>query len=601
AYNPVYKSGYGPVNIKVIDPLNVSAATYSIKFDTTFLHYTFSNVYGAEEVLPGGDTAGVKYVSKWYLKNEETGKKYVSEVGTNVNFEQLFVDLGISVSFGPLYYPGLYQIGKKISVGPDGTDTLAVKNVVAPNNGVLESSIEFADSTRQWLRGVQDFDVPGNSINWIRSGTSFNQTSDDDYLTQDEAYDPEEAFEKLVDGTIAPYIMCSERSQDPNEAGPVFNNISKSKSSKLKYVASVDLVLTPDKTKWTRSPVIEMCPEPILAERGAKMFQLRKSASVDKDGNPSGWPSENGSSQNDSDPNYIMSHGMGWFPGYAVNLETGERMNIMFGEDSYLAGENGRDMIFNPSPNYFAQPSNAVLFGGKHYIYIMGSKEIDDFHFGSGTAIKYSFPAYDAGFSLAYSIDTIPPALQDAFLAYIYTSAMYVSIPRSRAGQEWLSNDAKIRIRVAKPLDRYYSTPLDNEDSENNHFPMYRFSTDNLATSQFDQEKAESDLDKIAVVPNPYYAFAVGSGYESVPLENLVKIINLPENCVVSIYNVSGTLIRKYTKDAPVTFIDWDLKNHAGIPIAGGVYIVHVKDQTTGNERIVKWFGSLRVEDFKEF
>ncbi len=603
AYNPVYKSGYGPVNIKVIDPLNVKKATYSIKFDTTFLWHTFTNVYGAEEVLPGGDTAGVKYVSKWYLKNEETGKKYVCDVGTNVNYEQLFLfdSIGISVTFGPQYYPGLYQIGKKISVGPDGTDTLGVKNIVALNNGVIESSIEFADSTRQWLRGVQDFDVPNSSLNWIRSGTSFNQTSDDDYNTQDEAYDPEEAFEKLVYGTIAPYFMCAERTQDPKEAGPVFNNISKSKSSKLKYVASVDLVLTPDKTKWTRSPVIEMCPEPILAERGAKMFQLRKSASVDKDGNPSGWPSDNNSSQNDSDPNYIMSHGMGWFPGYAVNLETGERLNIMFGEDSYLAGENGRDMIFNPTPNHFAQPSMAVLFGGKHYIYIMGSKEIDDYHFGSGTAIRYSFPAYDAGYSLAYSIDTIPPALQDAFLAYIYTSAMYVSIPRSRTGQEWLSNDAKIRIRVAKPLERYYSTPLDDEDSENNHFPMYRFSTDDLATSEFDQEKAESDLDKIAVVPNPYYAFAVGSGYESVPLENLVKIINLPEKCVVTIYNVSGTLIRKYTKDAPVTFIDWDLKNHAGIPIAGGIYIVHVKDQKTGDERIVKWFGSLRVEDFKEF
>ena len=69
----------------------------------------------------------------------------------------------------------------------------------------------------------------------------------------------------------------------------------------------------------------------------------------------------------------------------------------------------------------------------------------------------------------------------------------------------------------------------------------------------------------------------------------------------VSIYNISGTLIRQYTKDDPVTFLDWDLKNSAGIPIAGGIYLIHVKDQNTGDERIVKWFGSLRVEDFNEF
>ena len=41
---------------------------------------------------------------------------------------------------------------------------------------------------------------------------------------------------------------------------------------------------------------------------------LRQSPSVDKDGNPynSG------------------TMGMGWFPGYAIDLETGERLNIIF-------------------------------------------------------------------------------------------------------------------------------------------------------------------------------------------------------------------------------------------------------------------------------
>ena len=401
AYEPEYKNGYGPVEVRVIDPLNVSEATYTIKFTDKFSWHTFENVFGAEEVLPGGDTAGVAYAEKWYLKNVESGTQYMSDVGTNINYEQLFVDLGLSITFGPTYLPGLYEIGKKISVSPDGTDTLAVKNVVAPNNGVLQSSVQYSDSSRRWLSGVADFDVPNNSLNWIRSGTSFNQTADDDYKTQDEAYDPNEDFEKLVNGIIAPYFMCAEASQDPYEAGPVLNNISKSKSDGLKFVASVDLVLTPDKSKWTRCPVIEMCPDPVLAERNAKMFQLRKSASVDIDGNPSGWPSQRDPSDNSDDPNYIMAHGMGWFPGYAVNLETGERLNIMFGEDSNLGGDNGMDMLFNPSSRYFSTPTNSVVFGGKHYIYIMGSREIDDFHEGSGTPIQYSFPAYDAGKCLA--------------------------------------------------------------------------------------------------------------------------------------------------------------------------------------------------------
>ncbi len=291
---------------------------------------------------------------------------------------------------------------------------------------------------------------------------------------------------------------------------------------------------------------------------------------------------------------------MGWFPGYVINLETGERMNMMFGEDSWLAGENGRDMLFNPSSNIFSIPAGNILFGGKHYIYIMGSSEIDD-TFGSGINIKYSFPAYDAGYAIATAIDTLPPGLEIVYMRYIYSTAMYTGIPLSVVNQEWLSNEVKIKIRISKPHEKYYSQPLSNEGSMNNHFPMYEFSTASIATTFLNKEKSISDLDLIKVVPNPYYAFAVGSGYEEVPLQNKVKITNLPEKCTISIYNVSGTLIRKLTKDSPITYIDWDLKNHAGIPIAGGVYIVHVKDHTTNEERIVKWFGSLRVEDFKEF
>ena len=108
-------------------------------------------------------------------------------------------------------------------------------------------------------------------------------------------------------------------------------------------------------------------------------------------------------------------------------------------------------------------------------------------------------------------------------------------------------------------------------------------------------------MDKVNVVPNPYYAFAVGPGYERNPLDTKVKVTNLPQKCTVTIYNVSGTMIRQFTKDDPVTSLDWDLKNHAGIPIAGGVYLIHVKDESSGEERIVKWFGALRIEDFSEF
>lgn len=60
---------------------------------------------------------------------------------------------------------------------------------------------------------------------------------------------------------------------------------------------------------------------------------------------------------------------MGWFPGYAIDLETGERLNIGYGEDSFWAGEIGRDMIWNPNDKLYTTV-RASLFGGGHWIYV---------------------------------------------------------------------------------------------------------------------------------------------------------------------------------------------------------------------------------------
>ncbi|MCK4639335.1 MAG: T9SS type A sorting domain-containing protein, partial [Bacteroidales bacterium] len=126
--------------------------------------------------------------------------------------------------------------------------------------------------------------------------------------------------------------------------------------------------------------------------------------------------------------------------------------------------------------------------------------------------------------------------------------------------------------------------------------PMYTFKTEGISTEKYNAEKAESDLDLINIVPNPYYAY---SDYENNALDNRVKFTNLPEKCTVTIYNINGTMIRQYTKDDPMTSIDWDLKNFAGVPIAGGIYLIYVKSNE--GERIIKWFGSLRQVDLNIF
>jgi len=193
---------------------------------------------------------------------------------------------------------------------------------------------------------------------------------------------------------------------------------------------------------------------------------------------------------------------------------------------------------------------------------------------------------------------------------------MYVGIPLAIKGKDWLSNEVTIKIRIAKPYNRYFADSLPasySDTAENQCWPEYTFNTSTIATSKQNVSKVASDLDLINVVPNPYYGY---DDYEQSQLDNRIKIVNLPLKCTVTIFDMSGVMIRQFNVDKSgiseprastadlntdaKTSIDWDLKNFAGIPISGGMYIIHVKADGIG-ERTVKWFGILRPVDLNSY
>jgi hypothetical protein len=279
-------------------------------------------------------------------------------------------------------------------------------------------------------------------------------------------------------------------------------------------------------------------------------------------------------------------------------------------------------MLWNPTSTVINETNNVPVFGGMHYLYIFGHDSIETGP--TNFKLRYKMPAYDAGVQLSHilniSNDSIPTP--DFKLWAAYNGCMYTSIPLSADGVDWLpeGNDVSIKLRVARPYQRYASVGMGNESSadEDVFDPAYEFKIEGLAATPYSTAKVDSDLDLINVVPNPYYAYADGPGYERNQLDTRVKITNIPERCVVTIYNISGTLIRQYNVDKtgisnpsastlgldtdPKTSIDWDLKNYAGIPIAGGLYLIHVKE-TGGQsgERVIKWFGAMRPIDLNTF
>ena len=578
--NPTYLGGAGPINVKVVDPLNVKPGLFELRF-----------LYDQK-----GDTLPDSYWELLAGENMTLGDSSVlagevilrSDRAISAGDEQIIPEFGISIQI------------QQITYQKNSAFTLPI-----------DAKLVFADSSKRWLTGISD--AEGNtSLNWIRCGTQQQDENTalfpdpctdpniyNDYIGQDDG----ELYEGLLEGTWAPYRYCAEPKTSANcPAGtPISFSLKNTRGmASITELPNVDIVFTADKSKWTRCPVVEMQEDPNLAEGGAGKQKMRAAPSRDKNGKKAG---DAGYNSAEGDFSGAQPTGMSWFPGYAIDIETGERLNMAFGEDSWLAVDNGRDMIWNPTNenNIFSQ-LGAANFCGKHYVYIFTNQ---DRNIPSANRMI----AYDGG-NYIYNQLILNSASADT---RVWRSCVWVGMPILADGYEFdnptqIPTTAKIKLRVEKKYNYYttdYSIYLatnaqfsDTSTAVNAWRPKYRFSLDELAVENYQTESsADSILNLINVVPNPYYAY---STYESNRLDTRVKITNLPEIATIKIFNVSGQLVRTYTKDSPITSLDWDLKNNAGIPISSGVYIIHIEIPEVG-EKILKWFGGMRPPDLQSF
>jgi hypothetical protein len=109
----------------------------------------------------------------------------------------------------------------------------------------------------------------------------------------------------------------------------------------------------------------------------------------------------------------------------------------------------------------------------------------------------------------------------------------------------------------------------------------------------FSTEKAKTDLDNIAVVPNPYLAAASWESrnpFKSGRGERRIFFINLPPQCTIRIYTVRGYLVDTIEHNASTEngSESWNLVSKDGQDIAYGVYVFHVDAPGIG-EKIGKF------------
>jgi hypothetical protein len=545
---PTYEKGSGPINIKVVDPLNIADGYFECLYDGNGYDLNGTN---------GTDKANWT-INRYDYKGGTLLDSKSSTINISQDNEQVIPQWGISVQIYQNKYTGT---GLNLYTSP------------------ISSSIDFADSSKRWLSFIPDADgfTPQN---WIRAGISkdTSKVGNPAYLKpscyNDEiGIDPDKLYTKILNGGVAPHRLvgyqCDFMPLAYYGLASGANAGSLKTYAQIAFTPSVDIVLTSDKSKWTRCPVFELGRDINLTIGGAKSGGLRKSASVGKDGLPD---------------NSDTTTGMGWFPGYAIDIESGARLFMAFGENSFLGIDNGSDMIWNPTSRLNDNSNNPIL-GGQHPIYVYSYKNATI----NGTTSAYDFPSYNKEKNEVYKLMKLVESGNVSAKNQLYGSLTWILNSFLTPNKTLLSTEVSIKLRVNKEFKSLTAT------GRNAGKPMYSWNMNELATRTNSKSQLAEALKLINIVPNPYYAY---SQYETGRLDTRVKITNLPEKCNVSIYSVNGKLIRAYKKDSQTSYLDWDLNNHKGIPVAGGVYLIHVDIPDVG-ERVLKFFGGMRQVDLQ--
>ncbi|MBL7026731.1 MAG: hypothetical protein ISR87_14910 [Candidatus Marinimicrobia bacterium] len=151
------------------------------------------------------------------------------------------------------------------------------------------------------------------------------------------------------------------------------------------------------------------------------------------------------------------------------------------------------------------------------------------------------------------------------------------------AWEFYFRNDSsQTNVRIPQPGDVYsltVSKPFNSDDT-------LRFTS---RASSMDPVKETADMDNIYVVPDPYVVNASWEKplfYASGRGERRVDFVNLPQECTIRIYTMSGKLVRTLEHSSTMTkgSEPWDLISEDGLSVSFGMYIFHVEADGVGSK-----------------
>ncbi len=585
-----YVEGKSPINVKIYNPIEVIDGDYSL----TLIDKNLAN-----------DT--LELGAKWKLFDTKNDSLISNNTIDKLN-EQIIAKYGFSITIG--------------QVAETGSSPKTIFS-----NGAIGSEVIYLNSGKDWLTAVPNQD-PTKYVKTGRNESNFDKDPNQSLTNMSFLFKPYQLLDYGGDVVTPAHVNSLASTLVILPDG-------------LSRLNNVNIVLTKDKSKWSRCVVVETALPAYYAGVNSlglstqtfnnivpQNFDVRQMPSVSKeDANNDGFPDPDnekesptlslltGGAVNPKKDSALT--GYGWFPGYAIDVVTGERLNIFFGENSAFNPEFGnyedgkkyihRDMAWNPSSQVFRNPNinlfDELYLGGQQYVYVMNTR-------------------YDSCNVLRQRIDPRITKQTGTRKVNQLQKITWACMPFLNPGSKMLSykdglipNDVTIKLRV----DKSYKVEDFNARTGSgvkNYYPTYNFKIGGKQADALTTQTIENELDQVQVVPNPYYGF---SDYETNQFVNTVYITNLPAKSNVTIYTIDGKFIKDFKKDESKIELSelvdkkkvynrgtresnlsgelaWDLKNSKGIPVSSGVYLIYVNAPGKG-ERVIKWFGINRQFD----
>ncbi len=309
-----YKTGHGPIQISIVDPLNIVDDNFILRFDSVKIStnsdmkkngiiedaywYLYPEKFDSQVIdttiyVMFNDSMAVKYdttitvpmnysipnVVKSYLTLTEAGvdtfkvkdpftadfrilpkEHFYSRTSIMESNDVVIPRLGICVRINQVGLPGngFYSAsGSKYNGLP--------QNV---KNGYVGSSVEYEDPTMAWMFPVLDGDQEG-PLNWIATGNVKEGLYKSNQYGADNGFvDGNNDWKVIADGLFAIYrtlrfdeiesadnYLKYQLAADDSD----FDSYQMQDFDKYRRTPSIDIVITKDTNLWSRCPVVEMC------------------------------------------------------------------------------------------------------------------------------------------------------------------------------------------------------------------------------------------------------------------------------------------------------------------------------------------------------